>query len=192
MIKQALVSLGVLALAAGCTATGQSDTPMVEVASAAEAPAEAPVAADLGIVNMRRPAAGLLTAGQLTEDQMKALMAQGYGTFISLRPQGEGDDMGWEEAFADASGTTFVRIPIASAADLSRENATLLASHMEAGGSHGDTVVYCKSGNRVGALLALKAAWVDGVPPEEALEFGRQAGVTRLEPAVEKALGLSP
>ncbi|SVC09755.1 uncharacterized protein METZ01_LOCUS262609, partial [marine metagenome] len=47
---------------------------------------------------------------------------------------------------------------------------------------------YCASGNRVGGLLALKAYWLDGVEPDDALEIGRQAGLTGLESAVQELL----
>jgi len=81
---------------------------------------------------------------------------------------------------------SFVRIPVASASDLNRDNAGILDAALT--GGTGKAVVYCKSGNRVGALLALKAFWIDGVGAEEAMAFGRQAGVTGLEPAVEKIM----
>ena len=81
---------------------------------------------------------------------------------------------------------TFTRIPVASSSDLNRENVELLSTALAEGA--GKAVVYCKSGNRVGALLALKAFWIDGVGAEEAMAFGREAGVTRLEPAVQKII----
>jgi hypothetical protein len=52
-------------------------------------------------------------------------------------------------------------------------------------------MVHCASGNRVGALLALRANRLEGASPEDALELGLDAGLTRLEPAVREALGLS-
>ena len=50
------------------------------------------------------------------------------------------------------------------------------------------TVLYCGSSNRVGALLALKAYWLDGADPEDALELGRAAGMTRLEGRVTELM----
>ena len=52
-------------------------------------------------------------------------------------------------------------------------------------------LLHCGSGNRVGALLALKAFWLDGGSAEEALEVGLAGGVTRLEPTVRELLGLA-
>jgi len=85
-------------------------------------------------------------------------------------------------------GMTYVSIPIAGAADISEENARRLAEVLDVGAD--PVVVHCASGNRVGALFALKAYYVDGKTPEEALALGKAAGVTRLEPVVRQTLGL--
>ena len=42
----------------------------------------------------------------------------------------------------------------------------------------------------MGAMLALKAHWIDGVDAAEALEIGLAAGMTRLEAPVRELLGL--
>lgn len=51
----------------------------------------------------------------------------------------------------------------------------------------GPVLVHCASGNRVGALLTLMSV-ENGVPVEDALELGRQAGMTRLEAPVRELL----
>lgn len=135
----------------------------------------------LGVPNAREPVHGLVTAGQPTPDQLDGLAAAGYTRFISLRPATE-SGAGWEEARAGADWA-FTRIPVSGAADLTRANVEALDRILdEANGS--PTVLYCGSGNRVGALLALRAYWLDGASPTDALELGRAAGLTRLEPAV--------
>ena len=50
-------------------------------------------------------------------------------------------------------------------------------------------LVHCGSGNRVGALFALRAAWLQGVAPAQAVALGRAAGMTALEPAIRGILG---
>ena len=45
------------------------------------------------------------------------------------------------------------------------------------------------SGNRVGALFALKAQYVDGKSTEDALSEGRAHGLKAMEPAVRQLLG---
>jgi hypothetical protein len=52
----------------------------------------------------------------------------------------------------------------------------------------GGAAVYCGSSNRVGALIALKAFYVDGIPADEALELGKQHGLTRMEAATRRVL----
>ena len=47
--------------------------------------------------------------------------------------------------------------------------------------------MHCASGNRVGALMALRASQ-NGASAEEAMAAGKAAGLTRLEPVVAKRL----
>ena len=144
-------------------------------------------ATDLGVRNARMPIEGLLTSGQVTEEQYDALAEEGYRHFISLRPESE-NGAGWEESYAQPG--TFNRIPIAGAADLTRENVAALDRLLDEAGDD-PAVLYCASSNRVGALLALRAYWMYGVPAEEAAELGRAAGMTRMEAPVLEILGLT-
>lgn len=147
------------------------------------------VATSLGVTNARMPLPGLVTAGQVTQEQFDAMAQAGYQHFVSLRLPTE-SGAGWEEAHAPSAGVAFTRIPVAGSGDLTRAAVDELARALDAAGDEG-TVVYCASSNRVGALLALKAHWVDGMSAEEALELGRAGGMTRLEPAVMELLGIS-
>jgi hypothetical protein len=52
--------------------------------------------------------------------------------------------------------------------------------------------VHCASSNRVGAMAALRAAWIDGRPTEEALQIGRAWGLKSLEPTVRARLEAGP
>lgn len=139
-------------------------------------------ARSLGVPYAHHPLPALLTAGALTEAQMEALADAGYVNFISLRSPQE-DGSGWEEAFAEAQGIPFHRIPVAGAAGLTRENVEALDALLDQAAGE-PTVLYCGSANRVGALLALRAHWLDGAAAENALAFGRSAGLLGLEPAV--------
>ena len=181
-----------VALAAGC-GPGDAD-PSAEAPSAGaatEAPAPSPTlqtAAGIGLGNARMPVDGLVTSAQPSERQMEALAAAGFENFISLRPTSE-SGAGWEEAHMDGKSYDFQRLPISGADDLTRERVEEFASLLEAAGDE-PTVLYCASSNRVGAMLALKAYWLDGVPAEQALELGRAGGLTRLEGAVRERMGL--
>ena len=137
--------------------------------------------------NGRMPVEGVLTGGQPTTEQLEALRAAGYETLLNLRTEGESGNTSRD--VAEAMGFTYVELPIAGADGLTPENVKAFAELLEE--AKGPTVVHCGSGNRVGAMFALKAAWVDGASPQEALELGKAAGLTGLEPAVVEKLGAS-
>ena len=178
-------------LSFGCAAGDVGGSGASQDAAGAETSAATPTlqaAVATGMSNARMPAPGLLTGGQPTGAQFEALSGAGYTRFISLRPEGESGG-GWEEADAAAHDHTFDRLAIAGAGDLTRENVDAFAALLA---EYGDepTVIYCASGNRVGAMLALKAFWIDGAAPEDALRLGLDAGMTRLETPVRTLLGL--
>ncbi len=186
-----LLLVGLLA-AVACTADVQPQGES-EVQASTQVPAQPAVtlesATALDVRNARMPLPGLVTAGQPTQEQFDGLVAAGFENFISLRLADE-SGAGWEEDYASGAGASFDRLPVSGGAGLNRETAEELGRLLDAAGDAG-TVLYCGSSNRVGALLALKAFWVDGVSAEEALELGKAAGVTRLEPTLMELLGLS-
>src|SRR5690606_38327465 len=52
----------------------------------------------------------------------------------------------------------------------------------------GPALVHCASGNRVGALAALRAAWLQGADEEAAIAEGRRWGLRSLETEVRSSL----
>ncbi len=150
-----------------------------------------PSAPPLAIPEARVPADGLLTGGQPTREQLVRAAELGYRVVIDLRPAGEAGRLAGEETIVTGLGMRYVHIPIAGAQDLTEANARRLDEALRR--AAGEPVLFhCASGNRVGALLALEAALVDGVAPEEALALGKRAGLTRLEEATRRILGLAP
>jgi len=135
--------------------------------------------------NGKAPLDGHLTGGQPTAEQFETLAGLGYKTIINLR--GVDENGSTDPALVESLGMTYVSIPI-SGADVGEENAHKLAEVLE--NAEYPVVTHCASGNRVGALYALKAFYVDGMSPEEALALGQAAGVTRLEPVIRQQLGL--
>ncbi len=127
----------------------------------------------------------VLTGGQPTSEELAALAEQGYLTVINLRMPGE--DMTTIEA-AEELGMSYVSLPIDGPAGLTEENAIAFAELL--GELDGPAVIHCGSGNRVGAMYALKAFYVDGMTAEEALAVGYEAGLTRLNRSVREQLGL--
>ena len=131
------------------------------------------------IPNARQPVPGVLTGGQPTRGQLEEAAAAGYMTVVNLRPLSERG--AWdEEEFVTELGMTFFHIPVAGIEDVNQENAEALREILRS--SNGQPIlVHCASGNRIGALLAIGAALFDGALLDEALELGRDAGLTRLE-----------
>lgn len=151
------------------------------VAAAAETVAPQPGMA------MKSPRPGLLTGGQPAPGDWQSLAAGGVNTVINLRPRAELGERD-EAAEVQAAGLRYEALPIAGAGDITLDNARAL--HALLASAEGTVLVHCASGNRVGALLALAASDAGELPPREALELGRRAGLTSLEPRVRELLGL--
>ena len=81
----------------------------------------------------------------------------------------------------------YSNLPIDGANGLTRENVERFDKLVAAAGD-APTLIHCGSGNRVGALIALRAANVQGQPIEKAIETGRSWGLKGLEPAVREQL----
>lgn len=166
----------VLALAA-CSAVHAEDKPQPS--------------ALLAIPNARVPIEGMLTGGQPTREQLQSAAAAGYRTVINLRPASEEGILPQEASIVADLGMRYVHLPIAGPADLTKENVTRLDAALGEAGA-GPVLFHCASGNRVGALLALRAAWIGGASPEDALRLGKNAGLTRLEAATRERLDAEP
>jgi len=179
-------SLAALLLVAACGEPAPEARP-----EASLTPAPSATMADvrgLGVMNASMPIPNVLTAGQPTEEQMAALIELGYTNFVSLRPPTE-NGAGWEETrMRELGDVSFSRISVAGAGGLTRENVEALDRILDEAGAE-NSVVYCASSNRVGGLLALRAFWLEGASPEEALALGREAGLRGLEPAVAELMG---
>ena len=126
----------------------------------------------------------LVTGSQPSRADLEKLKAAGVTTVINLR--GTGEDAGFDEAAAaKALGLLYVAIPIAGGAEVTADNAAKLDAAMRK--ADGKVLIHCASGNRAGALLALRAA-AAGQTVEEAIAFGKSAGMTSLEQAVRTKL----
>ena len=140
----------------------------------------------LGIRNLSKPLPNILCSGQPTEEQFDKLERAGVTHVLHLRTKGE-QGTGWEEARANRADVLFERLEIAGADGLTRENVEAFAEKLAAY-KGGTVLVSCGSSNRVGAMFALKAAWLDGASKEEAMALGKRAGMTRLASKVEALL----
>jgi uncharacterized protein (TIGR01244 family) len=136
------------------------------------------------------PASNLVTAGQPTAADFEALAKAGLKHVINLRPPAE--DAGFDEAaLARKLGLHYTVVPVAGPGDLNLRNTQALDAALAQ--TRGEpTLVHCASSNRVGALLALRAGWLQKKSQEDALAFGRAAGLTKMEPAVQQLLSAPP
>ena len=136
---------------------------------------------ELGVVS---PVDGLTTAGQPDEAALEVFADAGYLAVIDVR--GEAEDRGFDQqAVVEELGMYYVQLPIEDKSAISFENAKKLDELI---GEHdGPVLVHCRSANRVGALIALRAS-LDGADDETAIEIGKEAGLTRLEGVVREAL----
>jgi len=138
------------------------------------------------IPNAKAPADGVLTGGQPSKQALEQAKQQGYRTIVNLRPAGEFSD--WDEsAVVKQLGMEYVSIPVGSAADLKDTNIQRLDAVLKDKSKY-PIIVHCASGNRVGALFALRAAKIEGKDAETALRIGREAGMTGLEAEVRSRL----
>lgn len=140
-----------------------------------------------GLPNLMQPEAGYVSGGQPNPDQLAAAAQAGIKRVINLRPPSE--DAGYDEAAAAAKlGLEYEVLAIANAQDLNLDKVRQLDALLAAEPQK-STLIHCASGNRVGALMALRAAWLQDKSIEEAIEVGRRWGLTKMEAAVRQILG---
>jgi uncharacterized protein (TIGR01244 family) len=101
--------------------------------------------------------------------------------------RGSDEDRGVEnfEGVVERTGMSYVPFPIEDRSEISFDKAKELDALLQ--DADGPVLIHCASGNRVGALLALRKS-LSGASDEEAIAYGRDAGMTRLEPVVRERL----
>ncbi len=134
--------------------------------------------------NRADPLENVTTSGQPASESLQALAESGYSTVIDLR--GAQEDRGIDErSIVEDLGMAYFSLPVNGASGVTFENAEVLdrlLSQVE-----GPVLIHCGSGNRAGALLALREK-LNGADSEAALALGREAGLTGLEPTVKERL----
>ncbi|MDA0679641.1 MAG: sulfur transferase domain-containing protein [Proteobacteria bacterium] len=125
-----------------------------------------------------------VSSGQPDTEVLLLAKNAGFTTVVDLR--GESEDRGFDEAAeVSALGMSYVTLPIANADDVTFENAAAFDKILAA--AEGPVLVHCASGNRVGALFALREK-MSGASNDDALAAGKAAGLTSLEPVVLERL----
>lgn len=168
----ALALLAPLAWGVGASKPARDAPAVAQGAPAAPAAPVLPAGlADVPGIRQAKP--GLYSAAQPLPEHWDGVAAAGVTTVINLRPDAElaGRDERGEVAQA---GMRYVQLPMAGAEGITAENADALMQALQQ--ADGPVLVHCASGNRVGALLAIGAARA-GLPLEEAIAYGRSAGM---------------
>jgi uncharacterized protein (TIGR01244 family) len=128
----------------------------------------------------------LHVSGQPSAEALTKLGAAGIRTVIDLRPDAETPDLD-ERAVVEKSGVAYRSLPVSGTQDLTRENVAKFDQLLQEADA-GKVLMHCGSGNRVGAIMALRAHWLQGKSAEEALAIGKGAGLTGLEGEVKVLL----
>ena len=138
------------------------------------------------IPNARVTKTGLLIGGQPSSEQLKAIREAGYRTVITLRTDSERGDEG-EQSAVERLGMKFVRIPVAGASGLTEDNARTLGKAL---GQEDvlPAVLHCATGQRVAALLGLKAFVVDRASATAAIDLAKSLGLNKLEAALRERI----
>lgn len=135
--------------------------------------------------NVASPEPGVITAGRISGDDLDALRTAGVREIIDLTPDAETPTFD-ERAVVTGAGFAYANLPLQGGADLTRDNVLAFDAMLNA--AQRPVLVHCASSNRVGAMAALRAAWVDGASEEEAIAIGRAWGLKSLEADVRKKL----
>ena len=132
------------------------------------------------------PEPNRMISGQPTPAALAAAENGGVRHVVNARNIGEFD--AWDEgALVNSLGMTYHRVPIGSPDDLDREAVAKFDRILAEIGDE-PALLHCASGNRIGALFALRAAWILGEDTESAIAIGRTHGLTSLEAPVRKQL----
>ncbi len=125
----------------------------------------------------------LHVSAQPSVEALTKLGSAGVRTVIDLRPDAETPDLD-EKAVVEKSGLIYRSLPVAGKAGLTRENVTAFDGLL-AEAKDGKVLMHCASGNRVGAMMALRARWLQGKSADEAMAIGKASGMTGLAADVQ-------
>jgi len=130
----------------------------------------------------------ILCTGQPVENDLKTFKNEGYRSIVNLRPESEPGQIPHAHVVAQELGLEYHAFPVAGPGELNATQAQNFDALLQ--NVARPPVIHCGSSNRVGALMALRAAYVENKDKSAALEEGRKAGLTALEPLVQQILGV--
>ncbi len=122
------------------------------------------------ISNLRQVDDGLITSGQPSEDQLRAVAAEGFDTVVNLAPHDAGNALADEPGLARSLGLTYHHVPVVFANPTEADFAAF--EHVMAELPPGSRVlVHCAANFRVSAFYGLYAIKHLGWSVEQAEAF---------------------
>jgi protein tyrosine phosphatase (PTP) superfamily phosphohydrolase (DUF442 family) len=128
-----------------------------------------------------------LNVGMVNSLPIKTLVQAGDNAFAGGQPSQVDLAVMKDGEVVEALGMSYHQLEVAGADDLSVANAKQLGALINGFGSE-PYFVHCASGNRVGALIAINKAIANGKDVDQAVEIGKQWGLTSLESTVRTVL----
>ncbi|WP_206485222.1 sulfur transferase domain-containing protein [Thalassotalea sp. G2M2-11] len=138
----------------------------------------------LEMTNVMLPNEHLIVGSQPSIADLKLLKEKGVKTVVNLRPHTEANDFNEQEVVEQLS-LSYCHIPVAGLNDCTLDACQSLQQILLA---NEPCLIHCATGNRVGALIALKSFWLEQLPVEQSIEYGKQAGLTILEAGVREII----
>jgi len=130
----------------------------------------------------------ILVGGQPSALDLQYLKTIGIDIVINLRPISEEIDFDQVSVMQNLN-MVYHHIVVANETDLTKSTAMKLAQVLPKNGEK--CLFHCASGNRVGALLAVKAFGLDGYSGDKAIQFGLDSGMTKWLPMVRNIIAIN-
>jgi uncharacterized protein (TIGR01244 family) len=131
-----------------------------------------------------QPIDGITSSGQPNPSAFEIVAKSGYVAVIDMRGPSENRGLD-EKAVVEELGLEYIEFPLVGHEAISFENAQQLDKLLT--DIDGPVLLHCGSGNRVGAILALRHS-LQGADDEHAMLYGKSAGLTSLESVVKYRL----
>lgn len=130
---------------------------------------------------------GYVVGGLPNNGQFDEALEAGFESAMSLMANDE-DGIGERAQYASSLGIRYIRFTVDGKDDLNESMAWQFASTLAMLGK--PAIIHSAGGERVGAIFALMAFFVDEATAEDALAIGRAAGMGSLEEHVRSTMGL--
>ncbi len=180
----------VLATALGCGSSAKAPEPapipstpigppsLVDEPSTEAVPKPEPLPKPPIVIPNGRLHNGYVVGGLPSKPQFDDAFAAGFESAMSLMAN---DEEGIREIaqYASSIGVRYIRFTVRRNEDLNESMAWQFASTLGMLGQ--PAIIHSANGERVGAMFALVAFFVDELSAEEALEIGKRAGMGSLE-----------